>query len=241
MHQHNNTAFLFDMWYHANYGWIKILRRKGLEGGKKKVNRLLCSQPSLHTSQAQRLYRWSQNLRRRVHPADTGDSHWRSRGTSCSTSFSRYISVCIALLFFLRYSLYVSGINTLMAAELLMPPFNGSAKKDTGPDAFHIRDASPLWTWWLCPSQCHSSWLIHDQSSSSSIPAPFESTHWVSLAKKNGTDVKARSDPIFLPPLQGGLFFPRTLVTTQKSLGNHEKHKPGAGIQLAAITFCSPA
>lgn len=89
-----------------------------------------------------------------------------------------------------------------------MPPFSGSTKKDAGPDIFHICDVSPLWTWWLCPSQCHSSWLIHGQSSSPSTPAPFESTHWVSLAKKNGTSVKARPDPISLPPLQGGLFFP---------------------------------
>lgn len=36
-HQYDNTMFLFDAWYHANYSWIKILCRKGLERKKSKL------------------------------------------------------------------------------------------------------------------------------------------------------------------------------------------------------------
>lgn len=120
MYQHSKIMFPFDMWDDAIYEWIKTSFRKALEK-KKQANILLYSQTSLHTTQTQCLYWWSQNLRSRIHPSDTGDSHGGSRGASCSASFSRYGKVCTAKvswkIIFPAASLRMSRMNPFLATE----------------------------------------------------------------------------------------------------------------------------
>lgn len=120
------------------------------------------------------------------------------------------------MLVFLRYSLYVSGINTLTAAEdrtghtpvCRCLPSVGAPRRTQdqifstsvmyhlcGPDGYAQASATLV-----------DSFMVSHPPLALLLPSNQHTEFH--LPKKNGTSVKARPDPISLPPLQGGLFFP---------------------------------
>lgn len=153
-----------------------------------------------------------------------------------------------ALLFFQRASSRISPELTCswsLRIDLTVLQFMDASLQLGAPSRIQTQMWSPQsQSWNGSPSCCALASAIQD-----GFGPPYckDPSSWANLldfiCQRNNVNVTASIRSQLSPTPAGRLMFPvlefipNSSCNYQKSLGNHGKHKPGAGIQLAGITF----